>query len=204
MRPAAAGSAELVRRDLSAAPAVLSGTLESGSASGEVEAGVVALAVPFDEHWTMDVNGQDVPADVGFGALTAFDVANRRPAELGYETPSTRRAALFGQAVLWVIALVAASRLRLPAWTSRRAGRGDRRAVIDFADDVDLPTETGDVPVMVPLEPVGAGARQPVTSGRTAQKTTVFRSTRTLFRADDEAERAAWVDEMFADEDEKQ
>ena len=162
---AAAGSAELVRRDLSGAPAVLSGTLESGSASDEVEAGVVALAVPFDEHWTMDVNGQDVAADVGFGALMAFDVPTG-PAELGYDTPSTRRAALFGQALLWVIALVAASRLRLPAWTSRRAGRGDRPAVIDFADDVDLPTETGDVPVMVPLEPVGAGARQPVTSGR--------------------------------------
>jgi GT2 family glycosyltransferase len=200
----AAGSAELVRRDLSAAPAVLSGTLESGSASGEVPTGVVALAVPFDEQWTMDVNGEDLPARVGFGALTAFDAATGGQAELQYETPSSRRAALFGQAALWVVALVAASRLRIAAWTSRRARRGDRRAVIDLAEDVDLPTDAGDVPVMVPLEPVGAGARQPATSSRSAaQKTTVFRPSRPLFRADDEAERAAWVEDMFADEDEQ-
>ena len=107
-------------------------------------------------------NGEDIPADVGFGVLTAFDVATGGPAELRYETASSRRAALFGQAVLWVIALVAASRLRMPAWPSRRVGRADRRAVIDLAEDVDLPTESGDVPVMVPLEPVGAGVRQPV------------------------------------------
>ena len=76
--------------------------------------------------------------------------------------------------------------------------------MIDFADDVDLPTDTGDVPVMVPLEPVGVGARETAAAGRSgAQKTTVFRPTRALFRADDDAERAAWVDEMFADEDER-
>ena len=129
---------------------------------------------------------------MGFGVLTAFDVATGGPAELRYETASSRRAALFGQAVLWVIALVAASRLRMPAWPSRRVGRADRRAVIDLAEDVDLPTESGDVPVMVPLEPVGAGVRQPVA-----------RSARPLFRADDEVERAAWVEDMFADEDER-
>jgi GT2 family glycosyltransferase len=189
----ASGSAELVRRDLSGATAVLPGTLESGSASGDVPPGVVSLAVPFDERWTMEVAGEAVPAGTGFGALTSFDVANGGPSEMRYETSSARRAALFGQAALWVIALVAASRLRLSAWTARRAGRGERRAVIDLAEDVELPSDAGDVPVMVPLEPVGAAA------GQLAER----RSSRPLFRPDNESDRAAWVEDMFADEDER-
>jgi GT2 family glycosyltransferase len=192
--PSAAGSAELVRRDLSGAPAVLSGALATRSASGEVPAGSVALAVPFDEQWTMEVGGENVPAGVGFGALTAFDVATAGDAEMRYETPPGRVAALFGQAALWVVGLVAASRLRRPAWSSRRGGGGDRRAVIDLAEDVGLPTDAGDVPVMVPLEPVAAAARAPAAA----------RAARPLFRADDEAARAAWVEEMFAAEDDSE
>jgi hypothetical protein len=140
----------------------------------------------------LEVGGESVAAGAGFGALTAFEVATADEAELRYETPSGRIAALCGQAVLWVVALVAASRLRRPAWISRQTGRGDRRAVIELAEDVDLPTDAGDVPVMVPLEPVAAGAREPAAA----------RAARPLFRADDEASRAAWVDEMFAAEDE--
>jgi GT2 family glycosyltransferase len=192
--PSAAGAAELVRRDLSGAPPVLIGALATRSASGEVPAGSVALAVPFDEQWTLEVGGANVPADVGFGALTAFDVASAGQAEMRYESPSGRVAALFGQAALWVVAIVAASRLRLPTWTLRRRGGGDRRAVIDLAEDVDLPTDAGDVPVMVPLEPVAAAARQPAAA----------RAGKPLFRADDEAARAAWVDEMFAADDEQE
>jgi GT2 family glycosyltransferase len=188
----AAGSADLVRRDLSGAPAVLSGALSTRSAAGEVPAGTVALAVPFDEQWTMEVAGENASAGEAFGALTGFDVAAAGAAEMRYETPSGRVAALFGQAAFWVVALVAASRLRRPAWSTRRPGSGDRRAVIDLAEDVDLPTDAGDVPVMVPLEPVAAATREPAAA----------RANRPLFRADDEAARAAWVDEMFAAEEE--
>jgi GT2 family glycosyltransferase len=194
---AATGSAELVRRDLSGAPSVLNGALKTGSATGDVPEGVVSLAVPFDERWAMDVAGREVPAEIGFGSMTAFDVETSGQAVLDYETDSSRRVELLGQAALWIAALVVASRLRLPAWTARRRGRGDRRAVIDLADDVELPTDAGDVPVMVPLEPVGAAARAPGLGGAQAS------TSRPLFRADDEAARAAWVEEMFADEDER-
>jgi GT2 family glycosyltransferase len=188
----AAGSAELVRRDLSAATAVLTGALTNGSASGDVPAGVVAVAVPFDERWTMRTGGQELAAQRSFGVLTGFEVAAGGAAELDYETPSSRHAALAGQALLWVAAIIAASRLRMPSWISRRRGDGDRRAVIDLDESVELPTDTGDVPVLVPLEPV-AVAGQPAAA----------RAWRPLFRADDEASRAAWVEEMFADEDER-
>jgi hypothetical protein len=187
----ASGSAELVRRDLSAASAVLTGAMSTGSAAGDAPAGVVALAVPFDEQWKLSVEGEDVAAQRSFGVLTGFDVGDGGAAELDYETPSSRHAALVGQALLWVAAILAASRLRMPSWISRRRGEGDRRTVIDLDESVELPTDTGEVPVVVPLEPVAAAA--PASAARTW---------RPLFRADDEASRAAWVDEMFADEDE--
>jgi GT2 family glycosyltransferase len=186
------GPAELVRQDLSGAPAVLAGVLESRSATGQVPSGAVTLAVPFDDHWLMDVAETEVAPRVAFGALTGFDVA-AGAAELRYETSSSRYLELLGQAGLWLVALVAASRFGVRRWTARRAERADRAAVIDFADDVELPTDTGEVPVMVPLEPVGAGAG--AASG-------VRRTSRPLFRADDETDRAAWVEEMFADEEE--
>jgi GT2 family glycosyltransferase len=188
------GSEQLVRLDLSAAPPVLPGAIEEHSASGDVPAGGVTLAVPFDDRWTLDVAGQDVAARPGFGVLTAFDVDAAGAAELGYETDSSRAAALAIQAVLWAVALVAASRMRTPAWLASRRGGGRSTAapVLDLDDDVELPSDTGDVPLVVPLEPAAtvAGAR-----GR--------RDPRPLFRADDESSRAAWVDEMFADEDEQ-
>jgi hypothetical protein len=190
---AAAGSAELVRRDLSGATAVLTGALSTGSASGDAPTGVVALAVPFDEQWKMSVAGEDIAAQRSFGVLTGFDVADGGSAELDYETPSSRHAALAGQALLWVAAILAASRLRMPLWMSRRRSDGDRRAVIDLDENVALPTDTGEVPVLVPLEPVAA-ATQPAAA----------QAWRPLFRADDDASRAAWVEEMFADEDELQ
>ena len=115
-----------------------------------------------------------------------------------YETSTGRYAELFGQALLWLAALVAASRLRRPGWSRRGTDRGDRAAVIELADDVELPTDAGAVPVIVPREPVGAVSGQAMASNVAGPPTT---STRPLFRADDPAERAAWVDDMFAHED---
>ena len=129
----------------------------------------------------MDVGGEDVSGRRRVRRPDGLRRRHRRrrPSCATRRRPS-RRAALFGQALLWVVALVAASRLRLPALDARAgAARGDRRAVIDLDEDVDLPTDAGDVPVMVPLEPVGAArAGQPARdAGRP----------RPLFRADDEA-----------------
>jgi GT2 family glycosyltransferase len=191
--------AELVRRDLSGAEPVLSGALEDRTATGEVPAGVVSLAVPLDERWGLNVAGEEVPAQASFGSLTAFDVSGGG-AQLGYDTSTSRRVEVAAQALLWVAALVAASRAKVPRWALRRPGRGRRRPVIDLAEHVELPSEDGEVPLLesgprppdtVSLEPVGARAGRPA-AGRAA---------RPLFRADDEASRAAWVEEMFGDED---
>ena len=148
-------------------------------------------------RWTSPV--RTYPPSVGFGALTAFDVAAGGAAELHYETPSARHAALFGQALLWVAALVAASRLRRPAWTSSADRSRRPRPVIELADDVELPTDAGDVPVMVPREPVGAvSAASDGVQRRPARPTT---STPAAVPRRRSRRRAAWVDDMFADED---
>ena len=145
-------------------------------------------------RWTW--RDEELPTETGFGALTAFAAPEAGAAELRYESPSARRLALLGQAALWIFALVVASRLRMPAWRDRRTG-GDRRAVIDLAEDVELPTDAGDVPVMAPLEPVGVAAvREP--AGSVSRRS----NERPLFRPDDEQSRAAWVEEMFANDDE--
>jgi GT2 family glycosyltransferase len=180
-------SSDLVGRDLSAAPPALGSVLEERRASDDIEAGVLHVAVPFDGHWTLRAGQDEIPARPGFGVLTAFDVPSATSAELDYDTPSSRTNALFGQGALWLIVFVAASRLRVPGWVSRGvARRGRGAAVIELGAGIELPTEGGEVPVMVPLEPVADVPSAP------------------LFRADDAESRAAWVDEMFAGEQEDQ
>lgn len=200
----AESSSQVVQTDLSTAVPVFGGVLERRSGTGEIEAGVVHLAVPFDDNWTLEVDGQGIAARPGFNVMTAFDVPAAGPAELAFDSPSSRRGALLAQALLSLVALLAASRLTVPAWLAR-ARRTPGTTVIDFADEqVALPTEGGDVPVMVPLEytgpPVDIPATQ-VSSMRRRQQLVAGVQSKPLFADDDDESRASWVDEMFADDD---
>ena len=173
-----------MQTDLSAATPAFPGVpITSLAATSDVAAGSVHLAVPFDENWKLDLAGQPVVAHPGFGVLTAFDVDSAGSASLHYQSPSSRTVALVGQAVLWLIALLLASRIQAPARLRRLAGRrppfGEGDAVIDLeADAIAWPTETGDVP---PFDETEAAAPRVPAS-----------------RFDDET---AWVDEMFDDVD---
>lgn len=184
-------AAQLVAVDLSAAEPVLADAIAERSATDDIGAGVVTLAVPFDDHWLLRVAGQEVAAREGFGVLTAYDVPAAGTAELDYDTPSARGTALVGQALLWLAALLLASRITVPGWVARlaRPGRGPGAAVIDLDDDkVPLPTEEGDVPVVVPLEHAGPPARISTITSVAAMETSGRRE-------------ASWVDEMFDDDD---
>ncbi|CAN5592665.1 glycosyltransferase [soil metagenome] len=189
---AATQAAELVQTDLSGATPVFDGALTDRAARDDVGAGVVHLATTDHGDWTLDVDGQPVSARSGFGTFTAFDVTADGPAQLVYESPASRRNALLLQAALWLVVVVAASRLRIPdRFRGRRAPLAIN--VINLDDDhADLPVEGGEVPVLVPVgrsrppgDRFGASDQAPAT----------------LFRADDPDERAAWVDEMFAADD---
>ena len=163
--------------------------------------GVVALAVPFDEQWTMERRrARTSPPSVGFGALTAFDVADGRRgrAALRDAVVASRRAVRPGGVV------GRRPRRGEPPARCRRGARvgrggGDRRAVIDLAEDVELPTDAGDVPVMVPLEPVGVAART-AAAGAAVPSDAVFGRRRCSAPTTRRRVRR-WVDEMFADED---
>ena len=201
---AAETPAQLVQTDVTGALPVFGDVLERRSGSGDIAAGVVHLAVPFDDNWSLRMADQDVAVRRGFGLLTAFDVPSAGPAELRYESPSSRRTALLGQALMWLLVLLAASRLTVPMWLARlRTSRRTRHVapIIDFADDhVPLPTDTGTVPVLVPLEHTGppAGA---VTAQAPAPMS-VDGSSQPLFGREDDTRpvQTSWVDDMFDDD----
>lgn len=189
---AATEPAELVQTDLSGATPVLDGALADRVGQGDVAAGVVHLATFDQGDWTLEVGGQAVPSRPGFGTFTAFDSPTDGPARLVYESPAVRRNALLLQAGLWLAVVVAASRLQIPErFRGRRAPLATN--VINLDDDhVGLPVEGGEVPVLVPVR----------RGGMHGDPFAIDAAPAPLFRADDPDERAAWVDEMFAADDE--
>ena len=202
-------AAELARVDLSGAPSLFGDILRTRRGSGDVEPGVVHLGVPLDENWQLQVGDQEIAPRVGFGVLTAYDTPAAGSAELAYDAPSSRRIALLGQALLWALALLASSRLSTPSWLGRlrRPSRVRGGTVLDLNDDhAALPTEAGDVPVMVPLEftaPPAELPTEPTTSPVPAVRRAEVDVTSAPLFGDDEEPAASWVDDMFSDDDEE-
>ena len=150
-----AGADVLVGADLSDAEAAFVGADQFGTTSDDVPAGAVHVAVPFDDRWTLNVGGEEIPARRAFGATTAFDTP-AGAAELGYDTSPVRALLLALQVVLWAVAVFGAARVRMPL--ARRAGPviADE-TLIDLRDE---PVPTG---VVDPgLDITGQIARPPV------------------------------------------
>jgi len=113
-----AGPEVLVRTDLREASAVFVGADQFGTAVDDLSPGVVHLGVPFDDNWSVTVDGSSTVARRAFGETTAFDVAQAGVGELRYDSPVGRLLLVLLQVALWVVALVVVSRLRVPV--SRR------------------------------------------------------------------------------------
>jgi hypothetical protein len=202
---AAQTPAELVATDLSAGTPALGTVLDDLSGTGAVEPGVLALAVPFDDHWTLEVDGEPLAARPGFGVMTAFDVPAAGQAELRYDAPGSRRLALVGQALLWLVAGLAASRIRLPGWLARSGRVAGTQELIDLdhltGDELgdnaagDDPTVT--IPMVRPSVPSRPVSDRPLFDDDEDVTATIAR----LARGDAETPSTAWVDDLF-DEDE--
>jgi len=138
---AAAGDSvdQLVAVDTSGAAPVLVGAEATGAASGEVADGVVHFGTPLDEAWRLRVGGQDVAGRLGFGVTTAYDVGAPGAATLDYENPSSRTLWLVLLAVLWTLALLAASRLAVPGRFRIARGRDETLIDLDAEPGADLP-----------------------------------------------------------------
>jgi hypothetical protein len=137
--------------------------------------------------------------------LTAFDTTAGGPATLRYESPPSRGTALIGQALLWALVLLAASRVSVPAsltaFGRRRHVKGP--AVIDLDEDhVPLPTESGEVPVLVPLEHTEPPPEIPTEPPRVLQH--VPEGAAPPRRGGQQDPRRSWVDDMFAEDDEQE
>ena len=77
----------------------------------------MSAAVPYSPRWSLSVNGEQVPSRPAFGATQAFDVAADVPeataATLRFDRPLLHVGLVIGQFVLWVIAFVVASGVKI-------------------------------------------------------------------------------------------
>jgi GT2 family glycosyltransferase len=103
---------------------------QTRSATGDVGAGVVSLATPHGSGWRLTVGGAAVTSRPAFGVATAYDVAAAGSGELRFEQPASRTLWLVAMAVLWLAALLAASRISIP--TRLRTRRAGEEALIDL------------------------------------------------------------------------
>ena len=130
----AAGAEVLVRSDLSASAPLFIGADQLDTATDDVSDGVVHLGVPFDDAWTLSVDGTSVEPRRAFGETTAYDVASAGVGSLRYETSALRWLAVAVQTLLWLAAIVIAARVRVSV------GRRDPllladETLIDLTDD---------------------------------------------------------------------
>ena len=130
------GDESLVRADLTQFEPIFAGPDASLEAEATISVGVVHVAVPYDENWTLTVDGESIAARRAFGTTTAFDVEQGGVAVLSYSTSSSRSLAIFVQLLLWCIALFAASRASIPL--ARRSGPlVSDETLITFDPDLD-------------------------------------------------------------------
>ena len=152
-----AGDAALVRSDLSQSTPIFSGADAQSAATSQVTPGVVHLAVPFDENWTLEVDGVDIEPRRAFGSTTAFDVETAGVATLSYATPGSRSLALFIQALLWAVVLFGAARVSVPL--ARRRGPLVTDETLMTFDDAQLDDGAPPIGIDPGLEMTGQIAR---------------------------------------------
>jgi hypothetical protein len=108
-----AGAEVLVRADLSASTPLFIGADQLDPATDDVAAGVVHLGIPFDDSWSLSVDGSTIEPRRAFGETTAFDVATTGAGELRYDSSPLRSLAVALQTLLWLAALFLAARVRV-------------------------------------------------------------------------------------------
>jgi hypothetical protein len=87
----------------------------------------------------------DVDGRASFGVATAYDLDAGGAAELRYSGPSSRVVWLIGQAALWALLLLAASRLAVPARLRLSRARDETLIDLDAEPGASLPPPAGRV-----------------------------------------------------------
>ena len=131
----AAGAEVLVRTDLSDSVPLFIGADQLDTSTDEVSDGVVHLGIPFDDGWSLTVDGTSVTPRRSFGETTAFDTVSSGLGSLRYDTSTLRWLAVFGQTALWLAAIVVAARVRVSVGRRDPVLLADE-TLIDLTDDV--------------------------------------------------------------------
>lgn len=132
-----AGLGALARADLAGAEPVMVGATARDAATAELPEGVFHTAVPVDERWRLSVDGERVTGRPAFGYSTAYEITAPTAATLQYDTAATRALWLALQAGLWMVALLATTRLLSGVRRRQVQAAGDRASVIIHLDDPD-------------------------------------------------------------------
>ena len=136
-----AGGEVLAQADLRGSIPFAVGAPDGGDAVGDVTAGTLHVAVPYDARWQLTVDGQRVVGRRAFGSTLAFDVPTAGRATLTYEADSQRSLWLTGQLVVWLALVLAASRFRPSRLLRRRSAPAealDRTPVADLTAPMQL------------------------------------------------------------------
>ena len=144
-----AGGEVLAQADLRGSVPFAVGAPDRGDAVGDVAAGTLHVAVPYDAHWRLTVDGQRVVGRRAFGSTLAFDVPAAGRATLVYDTDTNRSLWLLGQLVVWLGMALAASRLRPSHFMRRRPASGeviDRTPVADLTAPIAQPVGSASSP----------------------------------------------------------
>jgi hypothetical protein len=140
-----AGASALAQADASGAAPVLLGSDELTPGRGELPAGTLHVAEPFDRGWTLTVDGDEIAGRPAFGSTIAYDIERAGDVELSYDTSTTRLWLVAVQGLGWVVVLMAALSVRVPRF--RRRTR--RTLPVEPIIALDAPAE---LPPLVPAE----------------------------------------------------
>ena len=150
---ALAGDEASAAADLRGSTPFAVGAADQGPANGDVAAGTLHVAVPYDERWTLSVDDGGVSSRRAFGETLAFDVPTGGAASLTYDTALVRYLWLLFEIVVWVGLAFAASRVRpsrLFAVRRRGSALADTSTVVDLSAPIVEPAKAGPEPAAVP------------------------------------------------------
>jgi hypothetical protein len=100
------GAGALVRSDVGGAQPILEGVSAWRERTQQISGGVVHLGVPFDERWTLRVDGESVDGRGSFGSVMSFDASAGGTVSLDYSTPITRYLWIVVHIGLWIVVFV--------------------------------------------------------------------------------------------------
>ena len=148
-----AGAESLVRADLSEYVPAFVGVSATAAVTESIDAGTVHLAVPYDDNWSLRVDGTTIEPRRAFGTTLAFDVEQGGTATLAYEPPSTRGWLVALQLLLWLAVIVGAFRVSVSVGRRRDYVVADETLLSLDGPPVGLPIDPALAPEL-PVDPL--------------------------------------------------